>query len=83
MLPAIFLLANKNIAHAGKSHTEKTGDILMTVIPVTAFGTTFYLNDTEGRNQFYKSFFTNLGVTLGLKNLINKERPDINCISRG
>ena len=76
MLPAIFLLANKNIANAGKSHTEKTGDILATVIPVTALGTTFYLNDTEGRNQFYKSFFTNLGVTYGLKKLTDKKRPD-------
>jgi len=72
----VFLLANSNMANAGKSHTEKTGDILVAVIPATVFGTTFYLNDTEGRNQFYKSFFSNLGVTYGLKKLTHKERPD-------
>ena len=72
----LFLLANRNMAKAEKSHNEKTGDIVAILIPATAFGTIFYLNDTEGRNQFYKSFFTNGGVTYGLKKLAGKKRPD-------
>jgi membrane-associated phospholipid phosphatase len=58
------------------SNTESAGDVLRIILPLTAYGTTFYLNDKDGRNQFYKSFFTNLGVTYGLKALVDKERPD-------
>ncbi len=55
---------------------EKSGDILQFVIPSVAYGTTFYLNDKEGRNQFYKSFATSLGTTYALKYSINKQRPN-------
>jgi membrane-associated phospholipid phosphatase len=54
---------------------EKSGDVIQVLIPAIAYGTTFYLDDTEGRTQFYKSFFTNLGVTYGLKYTTNKKRP--------
>jgi membrane-associated phospholipid phosphatase len=59
-----------------ESVTEKTGDIVQVLIPATAYLTTFALDDKEGRNQFYKSFFVNLGVTHGLKVAINKQRPE-------
>lgn len=55
---------------------EKSGDVVQVLIPAIAYGATFYLDDSEGRTQFYKSFFTNLVVTHGLKNLINKKRPN-------
>lgn len=55
---------------------EKSGDIIQIIIPTIAYGTTFYLGDSKGRMQFYKSFFTNLMVTHGLKNVINKKRPN-------
>lgn len=54
---------------------ERSGDVIQVLIPAIAYGTTFYLDDAEGRPQFYKSFFTNLAVTHGLKNLIDKKRP--------
>ena len=57
-------------------NTEQAGDILQIVIPSVAYGTTFYLDDKEGQNQFYKSFGTNLGVTYGLKYDVNKKRPN-------
>lgn len=56
--------------------TEKAGDIIQVLIPSIAYGTTFYLDDEEGRNQFYKSFGTNLAVTYGLKYAVNRERPN-------
>jgi membrane-associated phospholipid phosphatase len=56
--------------------TESAGDILQIVIPSVAYGTTLYLDDKEGENQFYKSFATNLGVTHSLKFSINKKRPN-------
>jgi len=71
-----YLLTATHAANAQESNTEKVGDILLILIPATAYGTTFLLDDKNGRTQFYKSFFTNLGVTYGLKLSINKERPD-------
>jgi membrane-associated phospholipid phosphatase len=55
---------------------ELTGDILQVLIPATAYASTFYMNDSEGRMQFYKSFFTNLGITYTLKYTIDKQRPE-------
>ena len=57
--------------------TEETaGSVLRVLIPAVAYGTTFNLDDKEGRNQFYKSFFTNIAVTWTLKQTISKTRPN-------
>ena len=65
------------IRSAGASdQVENTGDVLRLLIPAVAYGGTFYLHDSEGRKQFYKSFFTNLGVTYALKASISKTRPN-------
>jgi hypothetical protein len=61
-----------------KSSKEKAGDIMQILIPVTAYATTFALNDKEGRIQFYKSFFTNIAVTHILKHTVNKKRQENN-----
>ena len=55
---------------------ETAGDILQIAIPATGYAATFYLDDKEGRSQFYKSFATNLGVTFALKYSINDTRPN-------
>lgn len=55
---------------------ETSGDIIQILIPAVAYGTTFYLDDKEGRMQFYKSFFTTIAVTQGLKFTIDKDRPN-------
>lgn len=61
-----------------KSTTEKAGDIVQILIPATAYATTFALDDKEGRKQFYKSFFTNSGITYALKYSVNKPRQENN-----
>ena len=58
------------------TNTEITGDILQIIIPSVAYGTTFYLDDDTGREQFYKSFASTVLITHGLKNIINKKRPN-------
>jgi membrane-associated phospholipid phosphatase len=58
------------------SQAEDNGDFLRTLIPAVAYGATFYMHDSEGRVQFYKSFFTNLGVTYALKAAVSKTRPN-------
>ena len=55
---------------------EKAGDVLQYLIPAAAYGATFYFEDPDGRVQFYKSFVANLSITYGLKEIINKNRPN-------
>lgn len=61
-----------------KSKTEQIGDILQIVIPITAYGTTLYLDDKKGTNQFYKSYGTTLATTYVLKYTIKEKRPTSN-----
>jgi membrane-associated phospholipid phosphatase len=58
------------------SNIEAAGDVLYILMPVTAYGSTFYLKDKEGRIQFYKSFAASWLTTRGLKYIIEKPRPD-------
>lgn len=68
-----------SVVHAqAKSNTEQAGDLIQILIPATAYATTFVLDDDDGRKQFYKSFFTNLGVTYALKYAVNKPRQENN-----
>ena len=74
---AIMIVSFCNHAYAEDgSGFELAGDILLVLIPATAYASTFYMNDSEGRIQFYKSFFTNLGITYALKYTIDKQRPE-------
>jgi len=50
-----------------EKRVERIGDIIQFTILSTAYLTTFLLNDKTGRNQFYKSFFTILGITYFFK----------------
>ena len=59
-----------------KSATETSGDVLVVLLPTVAYGSTFAMDDEEGRMQFYKSFFSTLAVTQGVKASVNKTRPD-------
>ncbi len=77
LIALIMLFVTKNI-NAAKSTTEKLGDIFQMLIPLSAYTTTFYLDDKEGRNQFYKSFLTTVVVTHGLKYVVHKQRPENN-----
>ena len=62
-----------------RSDTEKTGDALQILIPLTGIGMTFVKDDDPGKIQFLKALVTNAVVTQGLKWSITKERPDGNC----
>ncbi len=55
---------------------EKSGDALLLLLPATAFATTYYHDDPQGRMQLYKGAGTNLATTLALKYAIDKTRPD-------
>lgn len=55
---------------------KDNGSALRTLIPMVAYGSTFYMDDGEGRRQFYQSFFTNIATTYALKKVISKTRPN-------
>jgi membrane-associated phospholipid phosphatase len=74
LYPCLILLLTQNVT--AKDNTEKTGDVLRVLIPSLALGSTFYLNDKEGRQQFYSSFLTNAAITYALKKQIKKQRPN-------
>lgn len=79
---ATFILLSSSIivttpAYAGNSSDiTKAGDILSFAIPAIAYGSTYHMDDKEGRQQFYQSFAANTAVTYALKSTIDKERPD-------
>lgn len=70
------LLFSVLLVSSSPAVAEDEGDIVRTLIPAIAYGATFYVDDRDGRMQFYKSFFTNLGTTYALKGLISKTRPN-------
>ena len=66
-----------NTSYAGSpSNLEQAGSVIAVAIPAIAYGSTYYFDDKEGRQQFYRAFGTNVGTTYALKALINKERPN-------
>jgi len=59
-----------------KSNTEKIGDFLTFAIPAAAYGSTFYMDDEEGREEFYWAYGTTMATTVALKYTVKEKRPD-------
>ncbi|TXD97630.1 phosphatase PAP2 family protein [Psychrobacter frigidicola] len=70
------LITISPVCSANNSNLELAGDIVAVAIPALAYGSTYYKDDKEGRQQFYKSFATNLAATQVLKLTVDKERPN-------
>lgn len=75
VLSSSLMLASP-ICAADNADLELAGDIIAVAIPALAYGSTYYKEDKAGRQQFYKSFATNLVTTQVLKSAIDKERPN-------
>ena len=73
VLITICLLAQMIYA---KSNTEKIGDFLTFAIPAVAYGSTFYMDDEEGREAFYWAYGTTMATTVALKYTVREKRPD-------
>jgi len=72
----LYLLLLPSQAALATDQVEKNGSILRTLIPAVAYGTTFYLHDSDGRTQFYKSCFTNFATTYAVKKTVSKTRQN-------
>ena len=73
---ALFVMSGLPMDSAAGDRAEETGDALQIVLPVIAYGMTFAYQDPAGRNQFYQSFLTTMGITYTLKVFVEKERPN-------
>ncbi len=58
------------------SSLEKAGSVIAVAIPAIAYGSTYYKDDKEGRQQFYRAFGTTVATTYALKAVVDKERPN-------
>ncbi|MCF6244762.1 MAG: phosphatase PAP2 family protein [Sulfurovum sp.] len=65
-----------NMSLSAKSNTEKLGDFLTFAIPATAYASTFYMDDEEGKEQFYWAYGTTMFSTIALKYTVRAKRPD-------
>lgn len=71
----IFLLLLQQQLYA-QNNTEKIGDFLSLAIPTIAYASTFYVDDEEGRDEFYKSYGVTMVSTVLLKQTVRAKRPD-------
>jgi len=74
----LYIIIFQSLLYAKNENIEKYGDIIQILIPSIAYGTTFYIDDKEGRDQFYKSFFSTFATTHVLKRTVSEERPNGN-----
>jgi len=72
---SLFLLLSQT-GFANDKTIEYIGDGLAVIIPATAYGSTFYMDDFDGQIQFYKSIGTATATTFALKYTVKRERPD-------
>lgn len=70
----LFLCSQSNL-NAQSQAIETSGDILLFVLPATAWGSTIIIGDKKGTWQFTKGFLVNQALTLGLKYATDKKRP--------
>jgi len=61
------------------SAIERTGDYIQLAIPLAGLGATYYLDDKDGRKQFWNSYISSLSITYFLKYSIDKTRPNGDC----
>ena len=65
-----------SIGVKAQSTIERIGDVGLYSMPIVALASTFINKDKEGLYAFSKGFALNTVVTLGLKEITNKERPN-------
>jgi membrane-associated phospholipid phosphatase len=69
-----FLITIKSTAQ--NNTIEKSGDVLLFAIPTATLVTTLFIKDKKGTWQFSEGLLLTTGLTISLKFLINKERPN-------
>ena len=63
-------------SYSKNSTTETVGDIFLILVPLSAYGSTYYFNDDNGEVELYKSLGSTLLITYALKYSVKRERPN-------
>lgn len=71
------LLIFSNSSFSQNKTLETSGDVLLITMPIVAVGTTLIIGDKKGTLQFAKGFLLSQVVTLSLKAVIEKDRPNM------
>ena len=71
------LLIFSNSSFSQNKTLETSGDVLLITMPIVAVGTTLIIGDKKGTLQFAKGFLLTQVVTLSLKAVIEKDRPNM------
>ena len=71
------LLILSHSTYSQNKALETSGDVLLITMPVVAAGTTLLIGDKKGSLQFAKGFLVNQVITLSLKVVIEKDRPNM------
>ncbi|QCX40486.1 phosphatase PAP2 family protein [Aureibaculum algae] len=71
-----FALCFQNSFSQSKT-VQTTGDVLVYAMPVIAFSSTVFKKDYKGTWQFTKGAVLNLVLTYGLKQVVSKQRPNM------
>ena len=56
--------------------TQKISDVILFALPAVTLGSSFIIGDKEGAWQFTKGLLLTAGITYGLKQGVNRQRPD-------
>ncbi len=71
----LFVLSTGGNVQAGGS-IESAGDVLMFILPASAAGLTLVFKDGQGSLQLAESAALAMGITFGLKQIIDEKRPN-------
>jgi len=71
------LLISSHSSFSQNKTLETSGDVLLFVMPAVALGSTIIKGDKKGTWQFTKGFVVNQALTIGLKVIIDKQRPNL------
>ena len=72
-----FLLLLSHSSFSQNKTLETSGDVLLLAMPLAAISTTIIIGDIEGTWQFTKGLAVNTALTVGLKLIIDKQRPNM------
>ena len=72
-----FIIAIYSISFISAYSIERRmGDVFQVALPLTAIGSTYYMEDKPGMKSFFKSYIITAGTTYLLKVTTKKQRPD-------
>ena len=75
IVTALLILSHSSFSQ--NKTLETSGDVLLFAMPLAAISTTIIMGDKEGTWQFTKGLVVNEALTIGLKLIIDKQRPNM------